>query len=269
MNELFYDPVRVRELICSIACVAVLISSLEWLAPPSKLRPESLLAAEAFGSTRLERLWRPHGLRALFVLRAACALTFLACVTLGHDNALARASVLGAGMLSLPIRWRPPVGALAAVDGAEHMLTAVLLAIGPTFLLPSPWVLQVALAFIAAQVSLEYLAAGWAKATRFGGWARGPYLLQVFANRNYGHPSAAALLRHHPAAAGLMSGAVIVLEIALPLALVLPTPFAEGLLLAGLAFHAGTAVIMGLNTFVLAFSSTYPAILYCRHLLLG
>lgn len=269
MNELFADPLRVRELVCSIACVAVLVSSLEWLAPPAKLRSESLLAAEAFGSTRLERLWRPHGLRLLFVLRAACALAYLASVTLDLDHALFRGAVLMAALLSLPIRWRPPVGALAAVDGAEHMLVAVLLAMGPTFLLPSPWVLQAALAFIAAQVSLEYLAAGWSKATRFGGWARGPYLLQVFANRNYGHPGAASLLRRHPGTAGLVASAVIVLELALPLALVLPTPFAEGLLLAGLAFHAGTAVIMGLNTFVLAFLSTYPAILYCKHLLVG
>jgi hypothetical protein len=36
------------------------------------------------------------------------------------------------------------------------------------------------------------------------------------------------------------------------------------LLTAGLSFHLVAAVVMGLNTFVWAFSATYPAILHCR-----
>jgi hypothetical protein len=67
----------------------------------------------------------------------------------------------------------------------------------------------------------------------------------------------------------LLSLGVIALELAVPLSLVLPAPFAEILLAGVLAFHLLAAVTMGLNTFVWAYVATYPAILHVRDLLVG
>jgi hypothetical protein len=177
--------------------------------------------------------------------------------------------VLAAGLLSLPIRFRPPVGLLVAVDGAENMFTVVLLALGPTFFFGSTLCLEAALAFVAVQALLEYVIAGWSKLTDWRGWVRGPYLLQVFASTNYGHPSAVTLFQTSPAIVRVLSAALIALEVIVVLAVILPPPFAEGLLLSMAAFHLGAAFLMGLNTYVWAFAAAYPAILHCRNLLLG
>ena len=269
MSSVWSDAVVVRDLACTLALIGVGISSLEWLTPLAKVGPESLLAAECFGSNRFERLWRPHGLRAVFLLRLASVVVWLGSMLMGLDTFASRAMVLAAGLLSLPIRFRPPVGVFVAIDGAEHMFTAILLALGPTFLLTSTVCMKAALAFVAVEALLEYAVSGWSKLTDWRGWVQGPYLRQVFASYNYGHPRAAAFLQASPATAGIVSGALIALELSVVLSVVLPPPLAEALLLLMFGFHLGAAFIMGLNTYFWAFVAAYPAILYCRNLLLG
>lgn len=268
--ELCYwsDPSHVRFLVCFITCIGVSVSSLEWLVPASKLRPAGLLAAGCFGATRAERLWRPYGLRLVLALRFACAATFLASALLESYIPEAGNMVFAAGLLCLPLRFRAPVGVFSGMDGAEHLMTSTLLALGATYVLDSTIALESALIFVAARALLEYASAGWTKLVDWKGWASGSYLLQVFSSRHYGHPRVAELVKARPMLGGVLSIAVIAVEIAVPCALLLPAPMAEFLLLAAFAFHLATAVIMGLNIFVWAFLATYPAILHCRDLLL-
>lgn len=269
MSNLWSDPVVVRDQVCLVTLIGVAISSLEWLTPWRKLRPEGLLAAECFGASAIERWWRPHGLRGVFVVRLACAVVFLGSMLLDVDTIASRASVLAAGLVSLPIRFRPPVGVLVAIDGAENMFTMVLLALGPTFFFDSTLCLEAALAFVAIQALLEYGVAGWSKFTDRQGWIHGPYLQQVFTSTDYGHPRAAALLQASPAMVRVLSAALIALELSVVFSVILPPPFAEALLLSVTAFHLGAAFLMGLNTYVWAFAAAYPAILHGRNLLLG
>ena len=265
----WFDPFYVRRIVCFIACIGIAVSSLEWLIPASKLKPGGLLAAGCFGATRAERLWRPNGLRLVFALRLACATAFPAFVLIAPYIREPGITVFAAGLLSLPLRFRDPVGVFSGMDGAEHLMTSTSLALGATYVLESTIVLEAALVFVATQALLEYASAGWTKLSDWRGWARGTYLRQVFLSSNYGHPRVAELVKAHPTLGGVLSIAMIAVEIAVPGALVLPAPMAEILLLAVLAFHIATAVIMGLNTFVWAFAATYPAILHCRHLLLS
>jgi hypothetical protein len=271
MSEVWTDPTLARNVACALACCGVVISSLEWLVPPAKLTGNALLAWECFGESWGERLWRPLGLRIVFGVRLVCAALFLFCLTRTGTNpsTLAGSALSVAALMCLPARVKPPIGVFVAVDGAEHMFTTVLIALAPTFFFSSSLILQVALFFVALQVSLEYATAGWSKLSHWRGWVQGPYLLQVFSSSNYGHRGLAQLLQSSPTLAGMISIAIILLEIAAPLALLLPAPLAEVLLLGLLAFHIATAVCMGLNTYVWAFAAAYPAVLYCRNVLLS
>lgn len=269
MTELWSQPFLARDAACGLACCGVALSSLEWLFPRSKLASTSLIAWECFGTDRFNALWRPAGLRLLFTLRFVSALLAATSIIAGAPSSVSGAFVLAAGLLCLPIRVRPPVGVFLAIDGAEHMFVAVLLALSPTFFLQSELGAGMGLTFLAALVLTEYSAAGWSKLQSWRGWVDGSYLDQVYASSNYGHPSLAKLLRKRHGLGGLVSLAVISLEIAMPIAVLLPPPFCEILLLLAGVFHISTAIIMGLNTFVWAFVATYPAILYCRNALLG
>jgi hypothetical protein len=267
MNALWSDPVFTRQIVCTVVLLGVTISSLEWLVPAAKLEADWLFDSASFKFVWMERWWRPFGLRLVLALRLACALVFLASLLAGRGSFAGKASVLGAGLLCLPLRLYSPMGVLMALDGAEHFFTSVLLALGVTFFLHSPVALEVALAFVAVQACLEYASAGWSKIAGWRGWVSGQYLLQVLASSNYGNPRAAAFVRSHPATGRFLSLSVIAIEIATPFALVLPAPFGECLLVAAFSFHLGAAAVMGLNTFVWAFPAAYPAILHCRHLL--
>jgi hypothetical protein len=75
----------------------------------------------------------------------------------------------------------------------------------------------------------------------------------------YGRQPIAAFLYGHPRVARTAGRAVIAMELSLPLALVLPDPLALGLLGVGVLFHLSTAVVMGLNNFLLAFLAAYPS----------
>jgi hypothetical protein len=263
------DPVNVRRLVCLLACIGIALSSLEWLIPTSKIKFTGFLCSGYHGATLAERLWRPFGIQFLFALRLACAVAFVASIALASHLPEAGLAVFAAGVLSLPLRFRSPIGVLFGMDGAEHLMTSTLLVMGATFLSKTNMALEAALVFIAAQGVLEYASAGWTKLRDWKGWATGLYLTQVFASSNYGHPRVAQFLQSNPTICGILSISVIAVEVAVPCSLVLPWPIAEVLLLIALTFHIVTAVTMGLNTFVWAFAATYPAILHCRDILLN
>jgi hypothetical protein len=128
------DPGQARTAACFVTCCGVLIASLEWLTPTAKLGMSGLLSSGWTGTSRLVGLWRAHGLRAVVALRAGFALAYLLSVLLSHEEGVL---ALAAGLLCLPLRAPNPVGVYAGMNGAEHMMVATLVALGPTFVLNS------------------------------------------------------------------------------------------------------------------------------------
>jgi hypothetical protein len=268
VSAFWSDPVLARLLVCSIASVGLIVSSVEWLVPPSKLGRTGLLASGAWGVTAIGRAWRPAGLRLVFGIRIACALAFLAAAMMGVPLPRFGIALFFAALLSLPLRYVEPVGVFAGMDGAERLLIAVILAAGGSFIFASPLAVEAALVFIAGQAMIDYASAGWTKLREAASWTSGISMQRVLSSAHYGHPGLASLARRQPAIGRVLSVAMIALEIAVPFALVLPPPVAEGLLVVALGFHLAAAAVMGLNTFVWSFAATYPAILHCRNLLL-
>ncbi len=144
-------------------------------------------------------------------------------------------------------------------DGSDQMATLVTLSLAVGAIFPTARV--IALGFIAFQTCLAYGVAGWAKAFRREWW-NGLYAIGVSRTKTFGIPAFGEFLgRHRGLAAGLSSGMVL-WELGFPIVLVAPLPVAMAFLAAGLSFHIANAFHMGLNTFVWAFASTYPALLF-------
>jgi hypothetical protein len=261
------DPGFVRLFACSVTALGLIISSAEWLVPARKLGRSSLLAAGSWGDSPLERLWRPTGLQLVFVARIACSAWFLVSAAWSFHTRFGGIALFLAGFLSLPLRYREPVGVFDGMDGAERLMIAVALAGGGSFVFDTPLAVTAALMFVAGQGVIEYFLAGWTKLRAHASWTSGRAIQLAFSNAHYGHPYWAAIARRRPGLARMLSAAVILIETGAMFALILPPPWAESLLIVTFCFHAAAAFIMGLNTFVWAFAATYPAILHCRDLL--
>ncbi|WP_341359139.1 hypothetical protein V5H98_15570 [Georgenia sp. M64] len=150
---------------------------------------------------------------------------------------------------------------VTAGDGAEQISVIVLLAtslaLAPVAGEPA---LNVVALFVGAMSVLSYVTAGLAKAVS-STWRSGAAIAIIMGSTAYGQPRVAALLDGRPYLGVLLARSTVAFECAFPLVLLAPLPVALALLGVGLMFHLGTAVTMGLNTFVWAFVGTYPAVL--------
>lgn len=167
--------------------------------------------------------------------------------------------VLHLAITSLLLGGRTSFG----MDGADQKSALTLLALGIATLVPTPTVKAAALWFIAAQLTLSYVTSGLAKIPG-AQWRSGAAIWGVLATRMYGVPALGVWLKGHPRLCAVLSWSVILSEVAFASVLVAPEPLAWALIGGGVAFHAATAVLMGLNTFLWAFLAGYPALIWCR-----
>lgn len=154
------------------------------------------------------------------------------------------------------------VRSIFGLDGAHHM-NVVILTAGTLFYVNPPGSLgqTYCLAYIAAHAVLAYFVSGVAKLLD-GTWRRGLALVGILGTKIYGHAWLSGVLRRHRLLSWMGCWLVIGFESVFPLALLSNEPVLAGALLLGAAFHAGTAVFMGLNNFFFAFVATYPAIVF-------
>jgi hypothetical protein len=139
-------------------------------------------------------------------------------------------------------------------DGADEMLSLLLVALGVAFLVPSQTVKLLAVLFVCIQLTLSYLVAGVAKA-RSSVWMRTGALGGILSTEIYGRGRGLGRwLRRHPRADVACSVGVVAMEIGYPLVFVVPNILAVTYLGITFAFHFGAAVFMGLTTFLLVFS---------------
>lgn len=259
-------PVTALLLVVRIGSIGVAISSLESLTRHADLGPRGLLNGEA-------QLTRARWLLAFAFLRpqgAAVALTgarlvaALAVVAGGGSFAVARAGVIVVAVTTLLLRVRTPIGVHASGAMVMVTFTAAALGLGAG----TRQALDFALVFIAAQACLSYFVAGASKlGTR--SWRGGQAVTLISSTLMWGNGNRALMLRAHPRLAFWLCWATMLGECSVPLALVVPLPVAVALLACAGTFHVVTAFEMGLNSFIWAFWSTYPAIIFCWYGLHG
>jgi hypothetical protein len=255
-----------REQICflilRVCGIGLALSSLEVLAARDLQRDEGLLSWSVAShryrwlqNTTLSTLLRYpnvlflHGLRIL-----GCAALFV-----NHLNTTMGTSlVLVIALTSLILMLRNGYGH----DGADQMSLIIFLSYSLARLEGTQVSLLLFLWFIAAQSCLSYCVAGFAKLSA-AGWRNGTFLPGILAQHFYGSPVVSDYLKQHPGVARAASSSVIFWECTFPVVMFVPAKLRWAILGVGIAFHCVNGLLMGLNSFVWAFASTYPAIMYC------
>jgi hypothetical protein len=149
-------------------------------------------------------------------------------------------------------------------NGADEMCLVIFASLSLSLLSDNPLVWKAELWFLALQLNLSYLTSGIYKAKERGWWD-GSYLRMAFRTEAYGNEDLWKLLGRRPRLGRIASAMVITLECGFFLSLLLPLNYSWPILMGGVLFHIGNAVISGLNTFVWSYISLYPAVVFCNH----
>jgi hypothetical protein len=238
-------------LVSRIAAIGVTLSTVELLLRvPSCFRAGVL--AETGGFTVLQAPML--GQRVFLCVLSARLLAAISAFVLADSLPMLPVAVLLA--TSIFLFARNPVGQMAADQ--INVLTLVGLTAAS---IGGAAVHTAALWFIAMQVSLSYITAGWHK-LRTPHWRNGTAIRDVFNTRTYGDSRLSGFMHRYPSVARVVAWSVVGWECLFPMALLHPAA-AVAATVFGVSFHFGTSAVSKLNHFVWAFSAAYPAVLYC------
>ncbi len=144
--------------------------------------------------------------------------------------------------------------------GSDKMVLLTLTCLAIAHAAPSRLWAEMALSYLAVQLALSYFISGWVK-LRNPDWRSGRALSDVFAFSAYPVSEGLRALAGRRRLLWLCSWAVILFEVAFPLALTQQAALAVALGVAAL-FHLSNACFFGLNRFVWAWIGAYPALLW-------
>jgi len=249
-----------------ISAVGVVITSLELVLQAEAVSPHGMMS---WYVSRIDKPWIIAGRRGraadavfgpalpylLWVRIAVAAL----CVAGPAGVALSAPVIAAAALLSVSLSVRSPFG----LNGADQLDTVVYGGLALVMLHRTPTTERWYIMFLAAQCCLAYGVAGIAKA-RSRVWRDGSGLQRILGVRNYVGMRTARFADRHAAIILLLSWATIIWECSFWTVLLLPPPLALLILAAGAVFHVIIGFVMGLNDFIWAFLSLYPALLYLR-----
>lgn len=151
--------------------------------------------------------------------------------------------------------------------GSDRLALLLLTSLTVVRLVPSLAVAEVAAGYASVQVTLSYAVAGWVKLAN-PAWRRGEALRDVFAFSAYPVSEALRAWAARPALLVALSWVVILFEIAFPLALAHPALLLPVLAVAAL-FHAGNAMLFGLNRFLWTWLAAYPLLVWFQARFVG
>lgn len=120
-----------------------------------------------------------------------------------------------------------------------------------------PALVLAGVAWTGGQLTLAYAASGWSKLAR-PSWRDGEVLTRALTSYSWGAGWIVQLVRM-PKLAPVMAWAIMLAEALFPLALLLPAPLLAAVLTGFGLFHVAIALVLGLNTYPLAFVAAYPA----------
>lgn len=149
----------------------------------------------------------------------------------------------------------------SSADGGDKIVTiattgALLQAAGVW--LDQPRLALAGVLWAGGQLTIAYFASGASKVL-LDPWRRGEALSAALTSFMFGHRWTAPLVRNAKVTRWL-AWAIILLELAFPLALLAPTSWLCTVLAGFFLFHLAIAVVMGLNHYPWAFLATYPSV---------
>jgi hypothetical protein len=259
----FRDPDAVFRASALVLGIGQVVTSLEYLWIRSEFADGGLYAWSVLRLSRPRRhpametlrdaLFGRAGVMALLGLRLLLAVILVLFASVAW---LATMAVVALAVLLLAFNIRVPWGR----DGADNVALHVTLGLAAYALARAFDAPSLGLYYVAAYAGLAYVTSGVTKLSDTA-WRSGDALGWVVNLQVFGAPWAVAFLAPRPRLRQVLSWSVMLAEVGAPLAVLLPAPGIALVLVAGFAFHATTAVCMGLNLFVWSFLATYPAVL--------
>lgn len=246
-----------------ICAVGIIIDSLEILYSRHEYGPQGILNWSILKLDSRFMLTSLGG-RALgvalgapaFMILIAAQLAFASAILANVTGRLWGVCVIGILLIKLLSHLRSVHGGL---DGSDQMQIVVFGSLSVFYVMPGIAAKTIALWFIAAQAMLSYLAAGLAKLAS-PVWRGGEAMAGIMSTDHFGNERIGHWLRDRHDIATVACWLVIAFECIAPL-LVFAGPIpALVFLCCALTFHLTVAAIMGLNTFVWSFGSTFPAV---------
>lgn len=144
--------------------------------------------------------------------------------------------------------------------GSDTMSILVLLCLWLSHLAPSRFWQEIALGYLAFQLTFSYFQAGYIKVIN-GDWRSGRALEDVFALTAYPVSEQVRTWAESPRVMWCMSWSVMLFELLFPLAL-LNAPLLYIALGVAALFHLANACLFGLNRFFWSWPAAYPIIIW-------
>lgn len=210
----------------------------------------------------LDSLLAYPGVVGLIALRLVAGVVLATGIMIKAPQPVQISAIWATAVSSLALSLRQAHGS----DGADQfaLISVVSLAVGSF----SKTGTALALGFIAFQALLAYTTAGTAKLISKK-WRDGSGLLGLAQTHTYGTWWLAELFKRYRSLPRIFSWTVISAQLLiLPSFLAGPPYLLIGLAI-GIGFHVSMAIVMRLHTFIWAFLSAYPAILWGRALIAG
>lgn len=259
MNDgpLFETTLRAMQ---SVTALAMIVIGSEWRALQRRGTLDTVWAVDALqGQWGWRRVFMGRSItRAMPLAQLLLATTLL--LSAWVDAVPTGVGALAAAGLAATL-WHTAVRVRSTMNGgSDGMLFIVLLALALAMSPASRMFRHGALLFVAAQLIMSYVRAGWVKA-RERDWWTGDALRSFLAIPAYGVPR---WLPQAPRLLRVVSCGVVLFELAAPVALVSPTA-AVAYAAVAWGFHFATAVVFGLNRFLLAWSAALPSLWFAAH----
>lgn len=147
------------------------------------------------------------------------------------------------------------------LEGADSLYLVVFSAVAIGEISGSTAVSMACALFIAAQAIVAYFMSGVLK-WRSDAWRSGDAMPAILRTGIYGYRPLAQLLARHRALAVVSCTGVIWFEMLMAFAPFGPPAVLMVFVAAGLLFHIGVSIAMGLGSFFFAFAATYPALMF-------
>lgn len=216
------------------------------------IRLTEILLALVFIQQSLEHLYATPRERPIFIIR------ILVCVLLLLDIFSPwNCYLLLAINIALLHRYQGPYN-----GGSDRMGLLILCCLCLTHATNSPIIKEIAFGYLAIQLVLSYVIAGWVKILN-PDWRNGQALRDVFTFSAYPASESLHQWADRPQFLWIASWSVIMLELLVPFALLTPATLAVGLIFAA-GFHFGNAYFFGLNRFFWTWLAAYPSIIWLQ-----
>jgi len=221
-----------------------------------KLKPKAKLSLRNMVLTIGKPLLEYPGILSLISIRCLAAI-FLLIASVVNKPAFFALLLAIVTIATFGLNSRPSTGK----SGAEQMMLISLICWSSVFILHDDRAQMVPLFFLSAQLTMAYATSSLIKFGRDVRWHNGQFITEIAATSTYGRETLYVFLRDHPRIAKGGSSSLLIIELIISMAPWVPPPVCLFLLTCALMFHLMNAIIMGLNTFVYSFASTFPAAL--------